>query len=69
VNASDLSFVQWRKSSLSGQEGTSCVEVADLAIAVGVRDSKNPGGPELVFSRDEWTTFTERVRSGRLDLA
>jgi hypothetical protein len=64
-----FSSVQWRKSSQSGQEVNSdCVEVADLGIAVGVRDSKNPNGPKLAFSRSEWKTFTERVLNGRLDL-
>ena len=32
---------QWRKSSYSSGEGGSCIEVADLAPAVGVRDSKD----------------------------
>jgi hypothetical protein len=35
---------EWRKSSYSGPD-TNCVEIhRDL---VGVRDSKNPGGPAL----------------------
>jgi Domain of unknown function (DUF397) len=39
--------IEWRKSSHSGPEGDECVEVADLTVAIGVRDSKNPGGPKL----------------------
>ncbi|HXA60883.1 MAG TPA: DUF397 domain-containing protein [Streptosporangiaceae bacterium] len=38
--------IEWRKSSHSGPEGDECVEVADLTVAIGVRDSKNPGGPK-----------------------
>jgi uncharacterized protein DUF397 len=44
-------MIQWRKSSHS--EGTvegTCVEVADLAGPIGIRDSKNPHGPRLEVS-------------------
>lgn len=69
MNPLHFSSIQWRKSSRSGQEVNSdCVQVADLDISIGVRDSKNPDGPHLVFSRDEWKTFTEHVVNGRLDL-
>ncbi|HEX6468658.1 MAG TPA: DUF397 domain-containing protein [Streptosporangiaceae bacterium] len=64
----DSDSIEWRKSRYSGQEGGSCVELADLSTAVGVRDSKNPGGPELVFSRRELGSLVARVKSGDLDL-
>ncbi|GAA5048856.1 DUF397 domain-containing protein [Nocardia callitridis] len=52
----DLSGAQWFKSSRSS--GTKeCVEVAFLQDHVGVRDSKNPTGPALIFTSAEWTTF------------
>jgi hypothetical protein len=48
----------WRKSSYSGSSGTgSCVEVAFADSAVGVRDSKNTGGPALAFSPAAWRGF------------
>jgi Domain of unknown function (DUF397) len=60
---------QWRKSSYSGSNGGGCVEVADnLPGIVAVRDSKDPDGPKLVFSPDEWQAFTAGVRSGEFDL-
>ena len=48
MNALDLSAIQWRKSTRSGTAGGECVEVADM---VGVRDSKDPGGPMLGLGR------------------
>ncbi|MFG3017237.1 DUF397 domain-containing protein [Streptomyces sp. NPDC048254] len=46
----------WRKSSYSGNEGGSCLEVLDSHPAgVPVRDSKAPEGPTLVFLSAGWT--------------
>lgn len=64
---SQLPHVQWRKSSRSGQEGA-CVELADLAAGVGVRDSKDPEGPILTFDRAAVASLTTRIRRGELDL-
>jgi hypothetical protein len=55
---------RWRKSSYSGNGGADCVEVASgLPDVVAVRDSKNPDGPILTFSRDEWASFITRLRT------
>jgi hypothetical protein len=54
----------WRKSSYSGNGGGDCVEVArGLPDGIAVRDSKNPDGPVLIVSRDEWASFIARIRS------
>ncbi|HEV8562844.1 MAG TPA: DUF397 domain-containing protein [Actinophytocola sp.] len=52
----NLAGARWRKSSHSGDTG-SCVEVALVSHAVGVRDSKHAVGPVLVFPVARWTTF------------
>jgi len=53
----------WRKSSYSTEQDVgTCVEVAQLSGALGVRDSKNPG-PRLEFSREAWTTFIDAIKS------
>ncbi|MGI8332382.1 DUF397 domain-containing protein [Actinomadura scrupuli] len=52
----------WRKSSRSGPTGGDCVEVAPLPGVVAVRDSKNPGGPALVFSHATWRSFTAAIK-------
>ena len=60
----DLTRAEWRKSSRSGSNGGACVEVArNLPRIVAVRDSKNPHGPVLIISRDEWASFITRLRS------
>jgi hypothetical protein len=54
----------WRKSSYSGNGGGDCVEVArSFPGNIAVRDSKDPDGPILVMSRDQWASFIARVRS------
>ncbi|MFQ6397166.1 DUF397 domain-containing protein [Nocardia sp. KC 131] len=63
----DLSGAEWFKSSRSGST-KDCVEVAHLdGGLVGVRDSKNPSGPALVFTPSEWDAFTGGVNDGEFD--
>ncbi|MFE2156564.1 DUF397 domain-containing protein [Streptomyces lydicus] len=53
----------WRKSSYSGAEGGSCIEVLDGHPAgVPVRDSKNPHGPAVVFPAAAWRAFVAEVK-------
>jgi hypothetical protein len=67
--ASQLHNAAWRKSLRSnGNGGNNCVEVAILATAVAVRDSKNPGGPALIFSPDEWSTFIDGAKDSEFDI-
>jgi hypothetical protein len=55
---------RWHKSSYSGNGGGDCVEVArNLPGIVAVRDSKNPHGPVLTVSENEWASFVTRMRS------
>ena len=72
----DLTGADWRKSSYSGGNGGTCVEVAvvpgskegsDRVIAV--RDSKHPDGPALIFTPAEWEAFTAGTRDGEFDIA
>jgi hypothetical protein len=51
----------WRKSSHSGEQGE-CVEVARLGGAVGVRDSKDPGGPALRLAPAAFRGLVEVIR-------
>jgi Domain of unknown function (DUF397) len=47
----------WRKSSYSGSEAN-CIEVADTADVVLVRDTKNREGVALGFDAMAWRAFT-----------
>ncbi len=63
----NLAEAKWFKSSRSGG-GKECVEAAFLDNGrVGVRDSKNPTGPALIFTPTEWDAFTTSLRNGTLD--
>ncbi len=58
------SHYKWRKSTYSDPQAN-CVEVAPLPDGMGVRDSKDPGGPVLRFSADAWRAFLDDVKAGR----
>ena len=60
----------WRKSSYSGSNGGGCVEVADdLPGVVAVRGSKDPGGPVLAFTPEDWRAFTAAIKAGEFGQA
>ncbi|WP_063730106.1 DUF397 domain-containing protein [Streptomyces sp. RTd22] len=53
----------WRKSSYSGNNADSCVEILDgHPSGVPVRDSKQPHGPALVFPAASWSSFVTAVK-------
>ncbi|WP_447037561.1 DUF397 domain-containing protein [Streptomyces sp. DSM 118878] len=60
-------LADWRKSTYSGNEGGSCVEVLDSYPAgIPVRDSKAPHGPALVFAPAGWSSFVRAIKAGQL---
>lgn len=62
VSTVEFSGAVWRKSSRSsGAVNDSCVEVAFVSAAVGVRDSKNTDGGHLVFGDAAWAAFANRA--------
>lgn len=54
--------LNWRKASYSGSGGGSCVEVADAARVVLVRDTTDRAGGTLAFSAGAWATFTVDIK-------
>ncbi|RKN06309.1 DUF397 domain-containing protein [Streptomyces radicis] len=64
--AETLTVTAWRTSSYS-TNGGNCVEIGEgITHAVPVRDSKNPMGPALVFSGDQWDGFMIALKGGAL---
>jgi hypothetical protein len=64
----DFSGSRWRKPSRSGSTGSNCVEVATADAYVGVRDSKDPDGPTLMFDRSSFRRLVGEIRTGGHDL-
>lgn len=58
---------RWRKSSHSATGNDTCVELADVAGLVGVRDSVDPDGPKLAFTRGQMRALAARIAAGELD--
>jgi hypothetical protein len=62
----ELTQAQWTKATKSnGSNG--CVEVAQLTSWTGVRDSKNPDGPALLVTPQEWACFVDAAARGEFN--
>ncbi len=67
VATSPLRGVIWRKSHHSNPSGN-CVEVAELADGrIAVRNSRQPSGPALIYTRGEMAAFIEGAKGGEFD--
>ena len=54
--------LRWRKASYSGNGGGDCIEVADQAARVLVRDTTDRTGPVLRFTPAAWRRFADQVK-------
>lgn len=58
--------IRWTKAKSCA--AGNCVQVAttdDGLVLIG--DSKNPAGPALAYSQDEWNAFLEGAKNGDFD--
>lgn len=67
VRASDIRHARWRTSTRC--DANSCVEVAVLAEIVAIRNSADPDGPVLMFSRDAWRGLLSCIREGEFGVS
>ncbi len=56
----------WFTSSFSSSSDEACVEVRITEAEVGVRDSKNVGGPTFGFRPAAWRRFVAAASDGHL---
>lgn len=67
IAADHLVGVSWRKSRASNPNGD-CVELAPLAGGtIAVRNSRDPRGPALVYTRAEIAAFIRGAKDGEFD--
>lgn len=56
----------WLKARASAANGD-CVEQRRRDEMIEIRDSKNPGGPVLRFTPNEFTAWLDGARNGEFD--
>jgi hypothetical protein len=65
--ATQLGHVAWHKSRRSNPSGN-CVEIARLADGhFAVRNSRDPEGPALIYTKDEIAALIVGARNGDFD--
>lgn len=56
----------WIKAKASSSNGN-CVQMRRNGTSIQVRDSKNPDGPALDFTPDEFTAWLAGAKGGEFD--
>ncbi len=62
--------MNWRKSSYSGSNGGTCVELARIpgTREIAARDSKQPDGPHHQFTTTHMAALFTAIRHGHYDV-
>jgi hypothetical protein len=68
VPAGQLAAAGWRKSRRSNPSGN-CVEMTALTNSsdIAVRNSRDPEGPALLYTRSEIAAFVQGAKDGDFD--
>ncbi|MFL5519170.1 MAG: DUF397 domain-containing protein [Gemmatimonadales bacterium] len=66
--AGRVSAVGWKKSQRSNPSGN-CVELTKMTGSpdIAMRNSRDPEGPALIYTRDEIVAFINGARDGDFD--
>jgi hypothetical protein len=65
--ATELGQEQWQKP-WSGSNGGQCLEAKQLSDGrVALRQSRDPDGPALIYTRDEMAAFVTGAKAGLAD--
>lgn len=56
----------WRTSTYSSN-GDDCVEASGTAAGVSIRQSKDPDGPTISFTADQWCRWLAELASDAID--
>lgn len=62
----DLTRAVWQRAPGDSSDGA--VEVAFVDDLIGLRNSAQPAGPVLVFTKPEWEAFVAGAQNGEFDL-
>lgn len=62
-----MNELQWRKSSYSNGSGGACVELAETADGIAVRNSNHPDAGTLTVSPADMAALIENVKAGAFD--
>lgn len=65
-SSSERADLAWRKASLS-HAANNCVELAPIDGMVVLRHSKNPDGPVIAYTADEFFAFLDGAKKGEFD--
>jgi hypothetical protein len=66
IPAGSLGAAHRRKAARSNPSG-SCLELAEMPdVQIAMRNSRNPSGPALIFSRTAIATFLAMAKEGGL---
>jgi len=63
MNADDTSWIKAKASAQSGD----CVELSRTGDTIRVRDSKNPDGSMLGFTKSEFAAWLDGAKRGEFD--
>ena len=66
VSDAERASLVWIKAQVSTSYGQ-CVQVASAPGGVAMRDSKDPDGPILLYTRTEFKAFLDGARNGDFD--